>query len=415
VELKPGYKQTEIGVIPQDWDAARLGEIATIERGKFSARPRNDPAYYGGDYPFIQTGDVARSGGTITSFAQTLNEAGLRVSRLFPTETLFFTIAANIGDVGIAYFEAACPDSLVAVVPGEGANKKWLLYELASRKQEFEALASPGAQLNINLEKLRPKLLAVPTLPEQRAIATSIADTDALVGELERVIAKKRDLKQAVMQELLTGKTRLPGFHGEWEVKRLGDLGMTYGGLTGKRKDDFESGSSHFITFMQVMSNVTIGSGGFGRVHVQTGESQNLVRRGDLLFNGSSETPEDLALCALLTVDAAELFLNSFCFGFRLHSDCSADGLFLAYLFRSDVGRAIMSTLAQGSTRYNLSKAALLGVPLCVPALEEQIQISAVLSDMDAELAALEARRDKTRALKEAMMQELLTGRTRLV
>jgi type I restriction enzyme S subunit len=111
--VKPGYKQTEVGVIPEDWDVSPFGSLAAIDRGKFSARPRNDPRFYGGDIPFIQTGDVTRSGGKITKFNQTLNRQGLRVSRLFPKETLFFTIAANIGDVGIASFEAACPDSLV--------------------------------------------------------------------------------------------------------------------------------------------------------------------------------------------------------------------------------------------------------------------------------------------------------------
>ncbi|NGO91490.1 MAG: restriction endonuclease subunit S, partial [Halomonas sp.] len=106
--------------------------------------------FYGGNYPFLQTGDVTRSGSKISSFTQTLNEEGVKVSRLFPKGTLFFTIAANIGDVGISEFKAACPDSLVAISPDSTVDKVWLLYELASRKEDFEALASPGAQLNIN-------------------------------------------------------------------------------------------------------------------------------------------------------------------------------------------------------------------------------------------------------------------------
>ncbi len=222
--MKSGYKQTEVGVIPEEWDAVPLERLASIDRGKFSARPRNDPRFYGGDIPFIQTGDVARSGGKITAFTQTLNNDGLRVSRLFPKGTLFFTIAANIGDVGVATFEAACPDSLVAISPIPSVDKYWLLYELAHRKDNFESLASPGAQLNINLEKLRPYLLPLPPLPEQRAIAAALSDVDALLAGLERLIAKKRDLKQAAMQQLLTGQTRLPGFDGAWEVKRLGEV-----------------------------------------------------------------------------------------------------------------------------------------------------------------------------------------------
>jgi type I restriction enzyme S subunit len=201
MELKPGFKLTEIGVFPEDWTTAALGEMAIIERGKFSARPRNDPKFYGGDIPFLQTGDVTRSGGVIERFNQTLNADGLRVSRLFPKGTLFFTIAANIGDVGITEFDAACPDSLVAVSPRSCVDKQWLFYELASRKAEFESLASPGAQLNINLEKLLPYLLPVPPSEEQRNIGEALSDIDALLSGLDRLIAKKRDLKQAAMQQ----------------------------------------------------------------------------------------------------------------------------------------------------------------------------------------------------------------------
>lgn len=109
------------------------------------------------------------------------------------------------------------------------------------------------------------------------------------------------------------------------------------------------------------------------------------------------------------------MFLNSFCFGFRLRSGAAADGLFLAYLFRSGVGRELLRSLAQGAIHYNLSKAALLRLRLRLPGVEEQLAIAEVLSDMDAELAAFESRRDKTRQLKQGMMQALLTGRIRLV
>ena len=257
----------------------------------------------------------------------------------------------------------------------------------------------------------------VPHAPEaeQRDIANALSDVDALLGGLDRLIAKKRDVKQAAMQQLLTGQTRLPNFHGPWEVKALGELGTTYGGLTGKTKADFGDGTGRYVTFMNVMSNVVIDCDTFELVRVSPSESQNRVMKGDLLFNGSSETPEEVAMCALFNSEVPSLFLNSFCFGFRLHSDARVDGLFFAHYLRSKVGRELMKSLAQGSTRYNLSKAALLQALLPLPSYTEQTAIAAVLADMDAALAALEARREKTRALKQGMMQELLTGRTRLV
>ncbi|MNC42404.1 Type I restriction modification DNA specificity domain protein [compost metagenome] len=153
----------------------------------------------------------------------------------------------------------------------------------------------------------------------------------------------------------------------------------------------------------------------FERVKVSPTESQNRVMKGDLLFNGSSETPEEVALCSVLTEDVPNLFLNSFCFGFRFREAVETDGLFLAYYLRSKSGREMMKSLAQGSTRYNLSKLALLKSLLLLPRMPEQKAIAAVLSDMDAELASLEQRLAKTRTLKQGMMQELLTGRIRLL
>jgi len=204
-----GYKQTEAGVTPEAWEVNQLSDIASLERGKFSARPRNDPRFFGGKVPFIQTGDITNSNGIVTSFSQTLNPEGLRVSKLFPSNTLFFTIAANIGDVGIAQFETACTDSLVAISPKPKVEKQWLFHALRSRKKEFEALATKNAQLNINLEKLRPYSLAVPPPAEQHAIATVLSDMDAEITALEKELDKTLLLKQGMIQELLTGRTRL--------------------------------------------------------------------------------------------------------------------------------------------------------------------------------------------------------------
>lgn len=254
-----------------------------------------------------------------------------------------------------------------------------------------------------------------PTYDEQERIATALSDVDALIAGLEKLIAKKRDLKQAVMQQLLTGQTRLPGFSGEWASRSLGSLGTTYGGLVGKGKDDFGHGSASYVPFVNVMANVRIDCGALEPVDVASTENQNRVLAGDLLFNGSSETPEEVALCALMTQHVENLYLNSFCFGFRLKERAEAIGLFLTYFMRSQMGRELMKSLAQGSTRYNLSKSALLQVTLLLPSVEEQIAITSVLTDMDADLSAVEARLAKTRELKKGMMQELLTGRTRLL
>jgi len=269
----------------------------------------------------------------------------------------------------------------------------------------------------LTLKNLKDFLLAVPSISEQIAIITALGDMDSLLKSLDRLIAKKRDIKQAAMQQLLTGKTRLPGFEGEWRCIQLGSIGRTYGGLTGKTKVDFGTGSDFYVPFVNIMGNLVIACRALERVQVLKGESQNLVQYGDLLFNGSSETPEEVAMCAVMDVDYPNLYLNSFSFsfGFRLKKNVSVSPLFLAYYIRSCEGRELMKLLAQGSTRYNISKLSFLKLFIKIPFFLEQTAIAEVLSDMDAEISALEKRRAKTADIKQAMMQELLTGKTRLI
>ena len=238
---------------------------------------------------------------------------------------------------------------------------------------------------------------------------------DSLIESLEQLIAKKRAIKQGAMYELLTGKRRLPGFKGGWTTRCLGDYGSVYGGLTGKTKQDFGQGEARYVPFMSIMSGVKINVKSLLPVSLAIGETQSPVRAGDLLFNGSSETPEEIAMCSVVDFDQDNVFLNSFSFGFRLSGDNCVDPLFLAYLFRSETGRSIVAHLAQGAIRYNVSKVALLATPFSQPDLIEQKAIAQLFSDLDSEVQALEAKLAKARQVKQGMMQELLTGRIRLV
>jgi len=430
-QLPEGYKQTEVGVIPEDWKVLELGEIAKLERGKFSARPRNDPKFFGGKIPFIQTGDVTQSDGKITSYSQTLNEEGLSVSKLFPKKTLFFTIAANIGDMGIASFATACPDSLIAILPRSYIDKGWIFYALRFRKGEFEDLATQNAQLNINLEKLNPYRLAVPPLSEQRVIAQTLSDVDALIASLDKLIAKQRHLKTATMQQLLTGKKRLLGF-GEgkgykqtevgvipedWPTLRIGNLFGFKNGLN-KAKEFFGAGTP-IVNYMDVFSHPGLyKSEILGKVTVSADEIRAYgVRQGDVFFTRTSETVEEIGIAAVLLEDVDDGVFSGFVLRARPKSpDLGLNLLFKKYCFDSEIARKQITSTSSYTTRALTNGRLLSQVILpCPPKLEEQHAIAAVLSDMDAAISALETRRAKTQAIKQGMMQELLTGRVRLV
>lgn len=419
MEVRPGFKQTETGVIPEDWNHYTLEDAC--ERISVGLATSVTQHYRDSGVPIVRNLNIKDGyfdGSDMLyiteQFAKANNSKAAKALDVLTVHT-----GSNLGDTCVLpeEFDNCQTFTTLITTPRKALlNPYYLSLHMGSPKgkKELARLQVGGGKGNLNTGDLKNYRVDVPPLGEQRAIAAALSDVDALLDGLTRLIAKKRDLKQATMQQLLTGQTRLPGFSGGWVPKTLGDLGSTYGGLTGKTKSDFGVGTARYITFMNVMTNVVIDCEAFDQVQVSSNESQNPVTQGDLLFNGSSETPEEVAFCSYMPKEIPDLFLNSFCFGFRLRDKRQVDGLFLSYYIRATPGRELMKSLAQGSTRYNLSKAALLQASLLLPPKEEQTAIATVLSDMDAELATLNARLAKTDALKQAMMFELLTGKTRL-
>jgi len=203
------FKRTEIGKIPGEWGIAPLGELAEVERGKFSHRPRNDPRFFGGPYPFIQTGDIVSCDGQISTYSQTLNEEGLGVSKLFPAGTIVITIAANIGETGIATFDVAFPDSLVGIQPGPRLEPHFLELVLRTRKADLDASATESAQKNINLQTLRPLPIQIPSLEEQARILGIVESHRVRLREERLFQQRLQALKTGLMSALLTGELRV--------------------------------------------------------------------------------------------------------------------------------------------------------------------------------------------------------------
>ena len=197
-----------LGSIPADWDVVRLGDVAEVERGKFAHRPRNEPRFYGGSTPFIQTGDVVQANGRIKEHSQTLNELGLSISRLFPTGTIVITIAANIGETAITDYPVAFPDSLVGIIP-TAIDRRFLEYFLRTQKTRLSQFAPESAQKNINLEDLRPLSTPVPSQREQTAIAAALHRVEDLIEQARVERGTRQALKVSASEALLTGRVRI--------------------------------------------------------------------------------------------------------------------------------------------------------------------------------------------------------------
>jgi type I restriction enzyme S subunit len=275
--------------------------------------------------------------------------------------------------------------------------------------------AGEGSHIsNLSQEVLASIEIPIPPLPEQRAIAEALSDVDGLLGGLERLVAKKRDLKQAAMQQLLTGQTRLPGFHGEWEVKRLKEIAEISSGIN-KPLSEMGSGAL-YVTVQDLYDGTSIRTGRLSRIKVSPNEIETKgLTVGDIVFGKSSVKRDGIGYPSQFLGCGEPVVFSGFTYRARARQGI-ADAAFLFYALRAEKTRRWLIDNSQSSALTNINQTIADAIPVkTAPSVPEQTAIAEVLTEMDVELATLEQRREKSRALKQAMMQELLTGRTRLV
>ena len=390
MSVRPGYKRTEVGIIPEDWDVSTVGQQFSVQLGKMLDAKRN----VGVAKPYLGNRAVQWN---------RIDIAGLSSVPLSPADLLRFRLekgdllACEGGEVGRAaiwdapFDECYYQKALHRLRPLKDFDPRFMvaiLHHLADRGM----LANYVTQTSI-AHLPRDKFIEVPIPPppvaEQHAVATALSDVDELLGGLDRLIAKKRDLKQAAMQQLLTGKTRLPGFSGKWDTVQLGDL------LGYERPDRYIVKSTEYSKH--------------GEIPVLTANKAFIL----------GYTTEAFGVCADLPAIVFDDFTTDRKFAtvpFKVKSSAIKllrprhDRTSLRFMFE----RMQQIRFRVGDhKRYYISDYQNIRLP--IPEFDEQLAIVSVLSDMDGEISVLEARRDKTRDLKQGMMQELLTGRTRLI
>lgn len=389
MEVKPGYKQTEVGVIPEDWDVEPLGTRASFKTGPFgSALHQSD--YVDGGIPVINPMHINDGRITPNATMSVSEEAARRLTdfRMKPGEI----IIGRRGDMGRC---AVVDEEHAGWMCGTGSmlirprlDHPDFLQRILSSTVAIKAIedASVGStMINLNQATLSRLNIQIPPIEEQDAIATALGDMDALLDGLDRLIAKKRAIQEATMQQLLTGQTRLPGFSGEWKVKRLGDaLAIRHG----KSQKDVEANDGAYPIL------ATGGQIGLASQPIYGKPSVLIGRKGTINQPQYMDKPfwsvDTLFYSEMKNGNVAKFFYYRFCL---------ID--WMQYNEASGVPSLNARTIE--------------GIECAYPDPEEQTAIAEVLGDMDTEITALETRRTKTRALKQAMMQELLTGRTRLV
>ncbi len=293
-------------------------------------------------------------------------------------------------------------------------NNFFIFKQIANYERVLKTFANGSATKTITKNVIKNLLIPLPPLNEQIAIVNILSDVDHYLYSLDALILKKESIKKALSFELLSQRKRLKGFNQAWQKVKLWDIGITISGLVGKTKQDFINGNAKYITFLNVLNNVIIDTSILENVKIYPNEKQNSFKKYDLFFNTSSETPKEVGMCAVLLDDIDQVFLNSFCFGFRIF-DKAVDGLFLSYLINSEIGRKAFENLAQGSTRYNLSKSGFNNVCLILPPLNEQIAIANILSALDSEITSLKNKKRQFENIKKALNHDLMSAKIRVL
>ncbi len=404
--IKPGYKQTELGIIPEDWDVKKLGEVANVYDGTHQT-----PKYVKYGIPFFSVENVTNNNFTNTKFISEKEHKFLTKSFKIEKGDILMTRIGSIGDCKLIDWEvnASFYVSLALLKIKKGVSRGFICQysKSSSFKREADIRSLQWAiPKKINLGDISEIRISIPAKEkEQSAIAQVLSDNDALVEQLNKLITKKKNIKQGMMQELLTGKKRLPGFNEEWKVKKIRELGQVITGSTPSTKvRNFWNGNIPWVTPTDINDKKNIAE-----------TERDITKLG---LQQTRELPKNTVLITCIASIGKNAILkkegacNQQINAIITHKKNNPD--FIYYLMEKNK-KYLLSRAGITATNI-ISKRDFEELEFLIPdKLEEQSAIAQVLSDMDAEIESLEQKRDKYLNIKKGMIQQLLTGRIRLI
>ena len=412
---REGYKLTKLGWIPEKWEIYKFKQIAFIDKESISNGISSDYIF-----TYLSLSDVEK--GKIINILPKIkfHDAPSRARRKVKNgDILLSTVRPNL--LGYYYFKLPVKDFIVStgfsvLTPKDNVSGEYIYQYLYSKalQNQFHRLVVGSNYPAINSSDVKNLIIPLPPLPEQQKIAQILSTWDKVIEKTEQLIQAKNQLKKGLMQQLLTGKKRFKEFEGsEWKELVFSELGKTYTGLSGKNKDDFGEGAP-YIPYLNIFSNSRIDINQLDYVKINENEKQNEVKYGDIFFTTSSETSDEVGMTSVLLNEVENIYLNSFCFGFRLKDFTILKPEFARFSFRSITIRKEIFRLSQGSTRYNLSKNQLVKIKLKLPSIREQLKIATFLSCLEDEICILRERLGKYNEQKKGLMQKLLNGEVRV-
>ncbi|MDU2591512.1 MAG: restriction endonuclease subunit S [Paeniclostridium sordellii] len=388
-----------------DWESKRLGNCVEINSGGsptdildengtipyFKVEQLNNSSKYQVDTPYR----ISNSKKIITSG-----------SIIFPKRGA--TIMLN--KIRILAQDSFMDTNLMTLTVKKSSINNEFLYTYLL-KENLSKLADTTSIPQINNKHIEPYEINIPSKEEQEKIASFFSLIDDKISLQGEKVEALKDYKKGMMQKIFSRELRFKDDDGrdypEWEEKKLNQLGDTYTGLSGKTKENFGIGDAKYVIYRNVFGNILAKEEELDLVEINKGEKQNKVIKGDLLFTTSSETPEEVGMISCWNYDIEDLYLNSFCFGYRLFNLEQYSPIFMAYLLRSEGYRRKISILGQGSTRYNISKTELMKMKVSVPNIEEQRKIVSLLLGLESNIEKNQEKLDSLKEYKKGLLQQM--------
>ena len=407
--IPQGYKWTELGIIPEDWEVKQISDFTTVVTGGTPSTQHTE--YWGGDIRWMNSGELNLK--FVYDVEGRITEEGLHNSstHVIPAECVLVGLAGQGKTRGTAAYNlvSLCTNqSIAAFLPTDKHSSLYLYYVIDNKYDYLRLLSSgDGGRGGLNKQILGTINVVLPPIAEQRAIAEALSDVDGLIAALDKKIAKKRLLKQGAMWQLLTGKKRLPGFTDEWETIRLGYWAtMNSGGTPTSSVQEYYNGHIPFLSISDITE-----AGKYINKTEKTITEKGLNNSSARMFPAGTIMYAMYASLGKCSIANIELSCSQAILG--ITPKCRINPEYL-YYYLSFIEEDVRN-MGQTGTQSNLSKQIVQGFMVKLPSdIKEQQAIATILSDMDKEITDLEAQRDKYRLLKSGMMQKLLTGQIRL-
>ena len=319
---------------------------------------------------------------------------------------LIMSVRAPAGAMGKTAYNAVIGRGVAAIKGNE------FIYQLLVKMDTdgfWKTLSCGSTFESLNSDNIKNAEVKIPTTAEQIKIGGFFQYLDHLITLHQRKYEKLHNIKKSMLEKMFpkngsnVPEIRFKGFTEAWEQRKLGEVGETYTGLSGKSKDDFGHGSGKFITYMNVFSNPVASSNMTEAIEID--DRQNKVRFGDVLFTTSSETPNEVGMSSVWLENAENTYLNSFCFGYRPTAEYNS--YYLAYMLRSSSMRKKITFLAQGISRYNISKNKMMDIEMPIPSIDEQRQIGEYFRNLDRLITLHQRELEKLQNIKKSMLEKM--------